>query len=121
MSSCLEWIPRPRESLAFYKAESKKGIAKLKEMIKPKITSKKKLIGKYRSRELGNLKVFERKGKLLADFGEFTSEIKEKVDAGKKRVFLLTSPPWTGSVPMIQDKDGFTIDAAQQKYQFKRL
>ncbi|MDC0980198.1 serine hydrolase [Bdellovibrionales bacterium] len=109
------------ESLDFYKKERVKDVAKLKSLMKKKIKGAKALIGKYKSKELGRLSIFSKNSRLIADFGEFTSEIKEKSDPGKKRVFLLTSPPWGGSFSLIEDKNGFVIDAAQQKYSFKRL
>ena len=109
------------ESLAFYKNEAKKGVAKLKTMVKKDIVKSQSFIGKYKSKELGLLTISQKGEKLTADFGEFISEIKETTDPGKKRVFLLMSPPWSGSLSLIKEKNGFMIDAAQKKYFFNRL
>ncbi len=112
---------KAEEALAFYKKERVKSVAKVKSLIKKSIQKPSALVGKYKSNELGSLNITRKNNKLIADFGEFTSEVKELNDPGKKRVFLLTSPPWRGSFSLIEDQSGFIIDAAQQKYSFKRL
>lgn len=110
------------ESLEFYEKERVKNVKLLTGLIKDNIQQPESLIGKYASKELGKLSIYRKRGDLIADFGEFSSVVKEKKDPGKKRVFVLTSPPWGGSFSLIEEKNGFTInDGAQTQYLFKKL
>jgi CubicO group peptidase (beta-lactamase class C family) len=106
--------------IAYYKKESKKSIKKLKSKIKPSISGKTTLLGKYKSNELGKLRLFIKSEKLYADFGEFTSLVKEKVSTGSKRIFLLMSSPWMGSFELIYDNGNFILDGGQKKYTFSK-
>ncbi|PIR33361.1 MAG: hypothetical protein COV37_16395 [Bdellovibrio sp. CG11_big_fil_rev_8_21_14_0_20_39_38] len=112
---------KAEEGISFYIKESNKSIKKLQDKIKPQIKNREILIGNYLSKELGQLKIYSNKDKLYADFGEFTSLIKEKKNAGKKRVFLLMSSPWMGSFELIKDGTNLVIDDDQKKYIFKKI
>lgn len=109
------------EGIAYYKKESKKSIKKLKEKLKPSIDNKEKLLGSYKSKELGNMKVYKKSGKIFADFGEFKSILTEKIDSGKQKVFVMMSSPWLGAFELIYDEKDFMLDGGQKKYYFRKM
>ena len=108
------------EALAFYKKAFRKSAEETKNKIKVSIRDLKALEGTYRSKDLGPLLVYMKEENLFADFGEFVTQIAEIKTSGKKRVFLMISPPWSGSLQMIREGSRFVISGAQKQYIFEK-
>jgi CubicO group peptidase (beta-lactamase class C family) len=111
---------KSQESIDFYKKYTQKNALKLGKSIKKPIKNKEKFVGLYNSKILGKMTISLNQNKLIANFGEFKTELKEKIDPSKNRVLLMMSPPWSGSMSLMEEKDGFSISSAQKKYLFKR-
>ena len=113
--------PTSQKNLEFLLAERKKGSEKINALIKKKIAGQKSLTGTFRSPELGKMVLRKTKAGLVADFGEWSTKIEElKEEKGKNRAFLLMSPPWNGGLALVQQKDGYFMEAAQKKYVFTK-
>jgi CubicO group peptidase (beta-lactamase class C family) len=112
---------KSQENITFFKNYKKENTLKLMKNIKKTILNKEKFIGRYKSKRLGKMTVTIKNNKLIADFDEFKTELKEKVEHGKKRILLLMSPPWSGAMTLEVEKNGFSTGSAQKKYFFNRI
>ncbi|MDD0853637.1 serine hydrolase [Halobacteriovorax sp. GB3] len=108
------------EVISYSKKQSLKGIKKLKETLSPTVANKEKFLGKYKSENLGEMNIYTKSGEMIADFGEFKTVLAQKRSSGKKKVFVMMSPPWIGSLELIYDKKEFMLDGGQKKYYFKK-
>ena len=115
--------PDTGTSLFLIKSELKRTFEGIKNNIKPSIHEIKTLEGMYRSKNLGNLNIYTKKGKLYADFDEFITQLVEIKTPGQNRAFLPITPPWnwTGGFQMIRDGNNFILPAAQEKYIFEKV
>ncbi len=112
---------KAEEKISYTKQQLEKRNKRIIESFKTQISSPQKLVGQYKSKALGSMIIKQQGKALMATFEEFSSELKEKKDSGKKRVFLLTAPPWIGGLELLLDGKDFVIDDAQQKYRFKKI
>jgi len=96
------------------------GLAQLAQrLVVPTARERADVVGAYRSDELGSMTITETEGRVVADVGEWSSELK-MADAAGERTWLFAEPPLTG-FPIRTTADTLTLPAPQHDYVFNRV
>ncbi|MDX9731458.1 MAG: serine hydrolase domain-containing protein [Bdellovibrionales bacterium] len=123
--------PKAETALAFTIEQRKKGEREFKEQLafeKEDASWLRELVGTYRNKDLGVVKLTEgKKGEFLFDVGEWSSNAAVYKEKGGGRKLALVSAPWSGGIAFTVETDAeseasqkLLLDAGQFKFEFLR-
>jgi hypothetical protein len=123
--------PRAEEMLAAVSQADKEAAAGRLTRVKVDADSLKcleRILGEYRSNELGRLVVQRKDGTYWADFESWRSALGVEEQPDGRRVVVLISPPWNGGaiaaggarLQVAEDDRVLALDAGQVLYRFER-
>jgi CubicO group peptidase (beta-lactamase class C family) len=115
---------RAPAKLEFDRGAIADSIAQAKKKLSPDPAWMKRLEGKYRSAELGQLTIVKRRESWVLDAGEWSSKIERLVEPDGAAKIVLLDPPLAGVDLLTEEEAGkikLIVEEPQERYVFERL